>query len=124
MNTKTQTVPATAEQIAAFAAKHGRLVAAPVPTEEDPMAELARLREENARLLANRNNGPAKGTPSIKDGLVKFAKITGFAGLSLNPSAFRALRANFAEACRLYDAIGDAAMEQAYLARPVFVSKK
>jgi hypothetical protein len=87
--------------------------------------QLAQLRAENEKLRASQGAGLVpKGQPSIKAGIVHFARIGGLTGLSLNPEAFAALRQNFAAACKLYDTVGDARMRSDYAARPAYVAPR
>jgi hypothetical protein len=89
-------------------------------------AQLAALRAENESLKASKSVGQTtvvKGAPSIKAGLVHFSRIGGLTGISLNPESFKALRANFDAACRLFDSVGEERMMADYAARPAFVQK-
>jgi hypothetical protein len=90
-----------------------------------PAEQIAFLKADNASLSQAQANKStvAKGQPSIKDGIVRFARVGGLYGVSLNPESFKAIRAHFQEACRLYDSVGDARMVEDYNKRPAYVPK-
>ena len=90
----------------------------------DIAAELTRLREENARLLASRPKVNDKNTPAyIKDGVVHFPGVGSLTGLHLNPEAFLSLVKRLPAVQVQFEA-NEAQIRADYAARKPFVAKR